>query len=125
MNWLTSWPITQRSLILSVSSVAGVQTGLASHGATATMAGEAGLFYSTTGRAVRQSWGAAAVADTPSKHARAAASDPKMRFGTDVFVNKYTTWRQLDGGDRRRPEVACYYTAVSRESDRHTSLQQP
>ena len=44
------------------------------------------LFYSTTGRAVRQSWGAAAVADTPSKHARAAASDPKMRFGTDVFV---------------------------------------
>ena len=81
-----NWPITQRSLILSVSSVAVVQTGLASHGATATMASDAGLFYSTTGRAVRQSWGAAAVADTPSKHARATASDPKMRFGTDVFV---------------------------------------
>ena len=47
------------------------------------------LFYSTTGRAVRQSWGAAVVADTASKHARAAASDPKMRFGTDVFVRMF------------------------------------
>ena len=71
LRWLTSWSITLRSQILSVSSVMGLQINLASSGNNGAHRMRSWLFYSTTGRAVRQSWMSRHGSGHIIQHARA------------------------------------------------------